>query len=56
MDGYSAASFNSEALDALMRRGKEAAMKDWEKLIALKKEIGISTDYRAEYRLNTSRA
>ena len=38
VDGYSAASFNSEALDTLMRRGKEAAMKDWEKLIALKKK------------------
>ena len=49
VDGYSAASFNHEALDTLMRRGKEAAMKDWEKLIALKKEIGISTEYRAEY-------
>lgn len=28
-----------------MRRGKEAAMKDWDKLIALK-EIGIRTNYR----------
>ena len=49
VDGYSAASFNHEALDTLMRRGKEAAMKDWDKLIALKKEIGIRTNYRAEY-------
>lgn len=38
VDGYSAASFNHEALDTLMRRGKEAAMKDWDKLIALKKK------------------
>ena len=49
MDGYSAASFSHEAIDTLMRRGKEAAMKDWDKLIALKKEIGVSTNYRAEY-------
>lgn len=49
VDGYSAASFSHEAIDTLMRRGKEAAMKDWDKLIALKKEIGVSTNYRAEY-------
>lgn len=49
VDGYSAASFSHEAIDTLMRRGKEAAMKDWNKLIALKKEIGISPNYRVEY-------
>lgn len=49
VDGYSAASFNHEAIDTLVRRGKEAAMANWDKLIALKKEIGISRDYRPTY-------
>lgn len=49
VDGYSAASFSHEALDTLMRRGKEATMASWDKLIAVKKEVGISRNYQAAY-------
>lgn len=49
VEGYTSASFTREAIDTLMRRGHEAALKDWDKLIALKKEIGIGREYRAEY-------
>lgn len=49
VEGYSSASFNREAIDTLMRRGHEAALRDWDKLIALKKQIGIGKDYRAKY-------
>lgn len=39
--GYSAASFNSAAIDTLIRRGEEEALKHWDELIALKREIGV---------------
>lgn len=45
VDGYSSASFAEAALDTLMRRGEEAARNQWDALIALKKEIGISDNY-----------
>lgn len=45
VDGYSASSFNRAAIDTLLKRGEEAAMKQWNSLIALKKEIGIPDDY-----------
>ena len=44
--GYSAASFTKEAIDTLIVRGERAAQSDWDKLIALKKQMGLSTDYR----------
>ena len=37
---YSAASFTKAALDTLLRWGEEEAMKHWDELLALKKEIG----------------
>ena len=42
---YSAASFNKAAVDTLLRWGEEEAMRHWEELKALKKEIGISETF-----------
>lgn len=44
--GYSAASFTAAAIDTLIRRGEEAAMKHWDELLALKKRIGIDDSFR----------
>lgn len=44
--GYSAASFNSAAVDTLISRGEAAAMLHWDELIALKKKIGIGPDFK----------
>lgn len=41
--GYSAASFSKSAIDSLIRRGEEAAMGQWEKLMELKKQLGLET-------------
>ena len=38
--GYSAASFTSAAIDTLIRRGEEAAMKNWDKLVELRTRLG----------------
>lgn len=48
VDGYSAASFTSNAIDTLIIRGEEAARNKWESLQQLKKEIGITDDYKPE--------
>ena len=44
--GYNAASFTPAAIDTLIRRGEEEAMKHWDELIALKKRIGIPESYQ----------
>lgn len=44
--GYSAASFTKEAIDTLIVRGEHAAMADWDKLLALKKKLGLNADYQ----------
>ena len=44
--GYNAASFSTSAIDTLIRRGEEEAMKHWDELIALKKRIGVEESYR----------
>jgi len=43
--GYNAASFSYNAIDTLIRRGEEEAMKHWDELIALKKRIGIDETF-----------
>ncbi|MEG0648124.1 MAG: patatin, partial [Bacteroides sp.] len=43
--GYSAASFNTVALDTLMHRGEEAAMNKWQALVDLKRTIGIPENF-----------
>ena len=44
--GYGTASFSTVAIDTLVRRGEEEAMRHWDKLIALKQKIGIDDSFR----------
>ena len=46
--GYNAASFSLEAIDTLVRRGEEEAMRHWDQIMALKARIGVEPDYRPE--------
>ncbi|MBR5988658.1 MAG: patatin-like phospholipase family protein [Prevotella sp.] len=43
--GYGAASFSANAIDTLIRRGEEEAMKHWDELMTLKDQIGIDKTY-----------
>jgi len=45
---YGAASFTSAAIDTLIRRGEEEAMRHWDELLALKRKLGLPYDYRPE--------
>ena len=44
--GYGTASFSTVAIDTLVRRGEEEAMRHWDELIALKQKIGIDDSFR----------
>ena len=44
--GFNAASFTPAAIDTLIRRGEEEAMRHWDQLLALKKRIGIDDSFR----------
>ena len=44
--GYGSASFSQAAIDTLIRRGEEVAMRHWDDIIALKKRIGIDDSFR----------
>ena len=44
--GYGSASFTAAAIDTLIRRGEEVAMRHWDDIIALKKRIGIDESFR----------
>ena len=44
--GYGTASFSLAAIDTLVRRGEEEAMRHWDEIIALKKRIGVSESFR----------
>jgi NTE family protein len=44
--GYGSASFSQAAIDTLIRRGEELAMRHWDDIIALKKRIGIDETFR----------
>ncbi len=44
--GYGSASFSPSAIDTLIRRGEELAMRHWDDIIALKKRIGIDDSFR----------
>ncbi len=44
--GYSAASFTTSAIDTLIRRGEEEAMRHWDDFIALKEVIGIDDSFK----------
>ena len=41
IEPYSAASFNPEAIDTLIKRGEEMARSQWDEIMKLKKEIGL---------------
>lgn len=43
--GYGTASFTPAAIDTLIRRGEEEAMKHWDELIALKRKLGLADNY-----------
>lgn len=43
--GYGAASFSLAAIDTLVRRGEEEAMRHWDEIIALKERIGIDDNF-----------
>ena len=44
--GYGSASFSQAAIDTLIRRGEEEAMRHWNDIIALKQRIGIDESFR----------
>ena len=44
--GYGSASFSQAAIDTLIRRGQEEAMRHWDDIIALKQRIGIDDTFR----------
>lgn len=48
-DGYGTTSFSKSAIDTLIRRGEEAAMKQWDQLVKLRDELGIKPGQRAKY-------
>lgn len=43
--GYGSASFSQAAIDTLIRRGEELAMRRWNDIIALKQRIGIDNSF-----------
>ncbi|MGI6243929.1 MAG: patatin-like phospholipase family protein [Prevotella sp.] len=45
-EGYSTASFSPAAVDTLIRRGEEEAMKHWDALMELKRKLGLPKDYK----------
>ena len=45
-EGFNAASFTDNAINELIQRGEDEAMKHWDELIALKRRIGISDDFQ----------
>ena len=42
--GYSSASFSTAAVDTMIRRGEEATMAQWDKLMELREKLGIQHD------------
>lgn len=44
LKGYSAASFNPEAIDTMILRGERVARANWDKIMELKKQIGLEED------------
>ncbi|MBR4387899.1 MAG: patatin-like phospholipase family protein [Prevotella sp.] len=44
--GYGSASFSQSAIDTLIRRGEEEALRHWDDIIALKRRIGVEESYK----------
>lgn len=51
LKGYTAASFNREAIDSMIVRGERVARSKWDEIIKLKEEIGLSPDENASPRI-----
>ena len=47
--GYSSASFTRTAIDTLIARGEQAAMKQWDKLMQLKRTLGLADSYQPDH-------
>ena len=47
LKGYSAASFTPEAIDSMILRGERVARANWDKIMELKKQIGLEEDESA---------
>jgi NTE family protein len=45
-EGFGVASFTQAAIDSLIRRGEEEAMKHWDELMALKRKLGLPKDFK----------
>ena len=45
-EGYTAASFSPNAIDTLIQRGEDEAMRHWDEIVALKKRIGIDDNFK----------
>lgn len=43
---YSAASFSSSAIDTLIMRGEDVARSQWDELMQLKKELGLTESFQ----------
>lgn len=50
--GYGSASFSTNAIDTLIRRGEEAAMEHWDEIVEMAKEIGV---YNVQHRQTVSK-
>lgn len=48
MEPYRSTSFTHAALDSLIQRGEQCARSRWTDILALKKEVGVASDYRPE--------
>ena len=44
LKGFTAASFTAEAIDTMIQRGERVARANWDKIMALKKQIGLEPD------------
>lgn len=52
LKGYTAASFNADAIDSMILRGERVARANWDKIMELKKKIGLEEDEDASPHLH----
>lgn len=52
LKGYTAASFNREAIDTMIARGERVARSKWDDIMKLKEEIGLQPDENASPRID----
>lgn len=46
--GYGSASFSTNAIDTLIRRGEEAAMEHWDEILKMAQELGVDNTHRQQ--------